>query len=170
MIAPEDSTFVAGLGLRGVVRVAARCPGGHSAVVECYPLRRRGRRAAEPFPTLYWLVCPVLDRAVAQLERDGAVAEVDALLARDAEMTAGLRRAHEEYADRRWAALTDEDRAWVEANGLAGAFRGRGVAGIAFGDGESGVKCLHAHFAHHLVSGNPVGAWVERRFGVRPCT
>lgn len=138
-------------------------------MVECYPLRRRGRRAPEPFPTLYWLVCPMLDRAVAGLERDGAVAEVDALLARDPEMAGALRDAHREYADRRWAALTEVDRAWVEENGLAGAFRGRGVAGIAFGEAEGGAKCLHAHLAHHLVSGNPIGAWVERRFGIRAC-
>ena len=38
----------------------------------------------------------------------------------------------------------------------------RPSAGV--GGTRDGVKCLHAHYAHHLVTGDdPVGAWVHER-------
>ena len=40
-----------------------------------------------------------------------------------------------------------------------------GAGGVGGGPADR-VKCLHAHYAHHLVCHcNPVGAWVEERIG-----
>jgi exopolyphosphatase/guanosine-5'-triphosphate,3'-diphosphate pyrophosphatase len=61
----------------------------------------------------------------------------------DPDLRTGLRRAHEEYARARGELMP-------------GAERWGGVGGAA-----RGVKCLHAHYAHHLAGGpDPVGAWV----------
>jgi hypothetical protein len=50
--------------LRGEVRVAARCPYGEVEVIATAPLLPDGT----PFPTLFWLTCPLLCRSVSGLE------------------------------------------------------------------------------------------------------
>ena len=54
---------------RHMSRVAARCPYGQPAVVECLPADLEGR----PFPTLYYCTCPTLVAAVGALESAGGV-------------------------------------------------------------------------------------------------
>lgn len=40
-----------------------------------------------------------------------------------------------------------------------------GAGGVGGGPSDR-IKCLHAHYAHHLVCGcNPVGEWVTERIG-----
>ncbi|MGA2499987.1 MAG: DUF501 domain-containing protein [Tepidisphaeraceae bacterium] len=150
---------------RCVVAIAARCPQGHPSVITCYPLRRKGNRLM-PFPTLYWLTCPRLAKELSHLERDGAIAAIGAELARDPAMQAILRRNHEDYIARRWATLSAEDQLLIFGSELAEFFQTRGIGGIA---NFAAVKCLHLHFAHHLVSGNVLGELLARRYGVRPC-
>jgi len=168
MLTQEDSLLIqtqTGQPPRGIVSVAARCPAGHPAVAQCYPLIRRGD-GIEPFPTLYWLTCPRLRREISHVERDGAITEIAAMIADDAELRERLARDHEEYIARRWATLTEEDRAIVEAMGLAEQFRTRGIGGMT---NWAAVKCLHLHVAHHLAAGNVIGQWVIERFGITMC-
>jgi hypothetical protein len=136
--------------LRGEARVAARCPHGVVEVIATPPLLPDGT----PFPTLFWLSCPLLQRCVSGLE-NGDYRE---LLRRRLEGTPGyaeaLRLAEREYIAKRedWA---EELCARKETRGY---FSGReGVGGTVAG----GLKCLHAHLAHFLAGGeNPVGAEV----------
>ncbi len=120
--------------------VVARCPGGtHPLVVRNHPLDRDG----EPFPTLYWLTCPVAVRAVSRLEAEGWIKRLADRAETDPELAAALRRAHGAYAAER-GRLVPGAEAWG------------GVAGSG-----AGVKCLHAHYAWHLAGGeDPVGRWV----------
>jgi len=136
--------------LRGEVGVAARCPYGVVEVIATSPLIDGGT----PFPTLYWLTCPLLQRAVSGLESGG----FRKVLRRKALDIPGfaeeLRRAELDYVEERnrWAAdLGAGDRS-------RGYFKGReGVGGTRTG----GMKCLHAHLAHFLAGrSNPVGAEV----------
>ena len=150
---------------RCVVAIAARCPEGHPSVITCYPLRRQGNRLA-PFPTLYWLTCPRVSKQLAHLERDGVIAAIGAELAGDPTMQTLLRRNHEDYIARRWATLSVEDQLLVSGSELAEFFRTHGIGGMA---NLAAVKCLHLHFAHHLVSGNVLGELVAHRYGLRPC-
>ena len=99
-----------------------------------------------PFPTLYWLTCPDVVKAVSRLESEGWIR----LLGEEAEVSAdlrtGLRRAHEQYARERGRLHP-------------GAENWGGVGGTA-----QGLKCLHAHYAYHLAGGDdPIGEWVARR-------
>jgi exopolyphosphatase / guanosine-5'-triphosphate,3'-diphosphate pyrophosphatase len=122
--------------------VAARCSGGHPLVIRNHPLTRSG----EPFPTLYWLTCPDAVRAVSRMESEGWIKRLDDRAAEDPELRRDLERAHREYAKAR-ARFDPESQGWG------------GVGGS-----RAGVKCLHAHYAHHLAGGpDPVGAWVAGR-------
>ena len=120
--------------------VLARCAvrDGHPLVIRNEPLDAEGR----PFPTRYWLTCPIAVRAVSRVESLGAIARLNARLERDAAFAAAVVRAHEEYA--------------LERDGETG---GPGVGGT-----RVGVKCLHAHYANHLAGGDdPVGAWTAEQ-------
>jgi exopolyphosphatase/guanosine-5'-triphosphate,3'-diphosphate pyrophosphatase len=98
-----------------------------------------------PFPTLYWLTCPDVVKAVSRLESDGWIKKLEANAELDPDLRIKLRRAHEEYARER-GRLEPGAEAWG------------GVAGAA-----KGVKCLHAHYAYYLAGGDdPIGRWVAR--------
>ena len=143
--------------LRGKVVVAARCPHGVVEVIATPPLLPDGT----PFPTLFWLTCPLLQRSVSGLE-NGDFREVLRRRAREMPGFAdALRQAEREYRGER-------DR-WAAEMGVQGKmeeyFSGHdGVGGTVAG----GLKCLHAHLAHFLVGGsNPVGAEVSKALAGR---
>ncbi|HEV3475685.1 MAG TPA: DUF501 domain-containing protein, partial [Actinomycetota bacterium] len=122
--------------------VLARCGSGHPLVIRNHPVDREGH----PFPTLYWLTCPDAVRAVSRLESGGWIKRLDERAEQDPELGEALEAAHREYAEERGR--------W-----LPGAEGWGGVGGS-----RTGVKCLHAHYAHHLAGGaDPVGAWVAQR-------
>jgi len=137
----------------------------HAQVIRCYPLRRRGD-GDEPFPTLFWLVCPHLLHAISNLERDGGIGHIQAEVAADDALRDRLRRDHEAYIDERWQLLSPVDRAFVGERGFERVLRERGIAGIEMRDK---VKCLHAHYAHHLARGSAIGERIEA-LGVAACT
>jgi exopolyphosphatase/guanosine-5'-triphosphate,3'-diphosphate pyrophosphatase len=129
--------------------VVARCAvrDGHPLVIRNEPVDAEGR----PFPTRFWLTCPIAAKAVSRVESLGAIARLNARIERDEAFASAVARAHEEYA--------------LERDGEPG---GPGVGGT-----RVGVKCLHAHYANRLAGGDdPVGAWtaeqVEPVHGERP--
>jgi hypothetical protein len=133
--------------VRGDARVAARCPYGEVEVIATPPLLPDGT----PFPTLYWLSCPLLQRNVSGLENGDFRGLLRRKLEEEPGFAEALRRAEGEYiaAREEWAGemqVAEESR---------GYFSGReGIGGTVAG----GLKCLHAHLAHYLAGGvNPVG-------------
>lgn len=129
--------------------VAVRCPLGLPVVLRVAPVGKDGA----PFPTRYWLSCPLAHRRVARIEASGEIVRVEAMLAEDERVRAALADAHARYAEDR-ARDVPSDAVRVPSGG---------IAGIATGP-LAGVKCLHAHLAHHLVDRrNPIGAHVEAR-------
>ncbi len=120
--------------------VLGRCFDGHPLVIRNHPLDKEGN----PFPTLFWLTCPEAVRAVSRLEADGWIKRLDERAAADPTLPERLEAAHTGYAKERarWG---------TAARGGVGGARG-------------GVKCLHAHYAHHLAGGaDPIGEWVAER-------
>jgi exopolyphosphatase / guanosine-5'-triphosphate,3'-diphosphate pyrophosphatase len=127
--------------------VIARCAAGHPLVIRNRPLDPEGH----PFPTLYWLTCPEAVRRVSRLESQGWIRRLEQEAELDPDVRAALERAHRGYAAERGRLV-------------AGAEAWGGVGGTA-----RGLKCLHAHYAHHLAGGrDPVGAWVHRRLRHEP--
>ena len=119
--------------------VVARCPGGHPLVIRNAPIDRDGH----PFPTLFWLTCPVAVKAAARLESEGWIGRWNVRSEKDELLATALATAHEEYARER-------------SRGFPQALAWGGVGGAA-----RGVKCLHAHYANHVAGGrDPIGAWV----------
>ena len=131
------------------------------AVETVYPVAWTAGRPV-PFPTLYWLTDATLCRAVADLERRGGVRRFEAELADDPAMRLALADDHDRYRRERWAALTPDDRAALRWAGREAALTRTGIAGIHLAGGAGvprgiGLKCLHAHVAHELASGNTIG-------------
>lgn len=124
---------------RGAMEVVVRCEYGLPSVVRTSPVLDDG----SPFPTLYYLTCPMAVRAIGRLEADGTMEMYEQRLAEDETLRAAYERAHERYRAARDALvpLGDEQQ-------TAGGMPGR-------------VKCLHALYAHELADANPIGASVR---------
>ncbi|HSG80529.1 MAG TPA: DUF501 domain-containing protein [Acidimicrobiia bacterium] len=146
----DDAAAVAaqlGRPLRSAADVAVRCPLGLPVVTRVAPLLDDGT----PFPTRYWLSCPLAVRRIGRIESAGGVRAMDRRAERLAGFQVRLDAAHARYAAER-DALVPPGTSPRPSGGVGGA--------------ETGVKCLHAHYADHAVGNdNPVGElvapWVE---------
>jgi exopolyphosphatase/guanosine-5'-triphosphate,3'-diphosphate pyrophosphatase len=119
--------------------VVVRCTGGHPLVIRNAPFDERGN----PFPTTYWLTCPAAVKAVSRIESAGWIARLNERIHDDERFDAAVEHAHRAYA---------ADRARDDGSAL-------GWGGV--GGTRTGIKCLHAHYAHRLAGGDdPVGTWV----------
>ena len=109
--------------LRAESRVLRRCHLQLPIVAEVPPLLDGG----EPFPTRYWLTCPLAHRRIARVEARGGVREVQARLDADPAFASKLREVHARYAGERDAALTlleeapeRKDGLWTSLDALVG--------------------------------------------------
>jgi uncharacterized protein len=128
---------------QGRSRVVRRCHLSLPVVVEVDPVTMDGR----PFPTLYWLTCPLLRRRVARVEERGEIKVFDQRLREDPDFERAIESAHEAYAQAR-AEKVSADVARPPTGGIGGT--------------SGGVKCLHAHLAEYLVlGGSPAGEAVS---------
>ncbi len=139
--------------LRAESVVVASCHLGLPVVAEVPPVLDDGT----PFPTRYWLTCPLAVRRIGRLEGSGGVKQME----RWVEVAAAERfvAANERYAAER-DALVPPDAIHRPDGGVAGT--------------KAGVKCLHAHYADHAAGNdNPVGEvvapWVEPLDCQSPC-
>jgi hypothetical protein len=154
----SDAEVVAaqlGRSLRASIEVVSRCPLGLPVVIEVAPILDDGT----PFPTRYWLTCPLAVRRVSRLESAGGVRRMEAKAAAEPAFRSRLEAAHERYRRLRDALIPEE--ATPRPSGGVGGARG-------------GVKCLHAHYAHNRAGNdNPVGEvvapWVEPLDCTIPC-
>jgi uncharacterized protein len=131
---------------QGEFEVVRRHADGSPLVIRNAPLLDDGT----PMPTLYWLVGEPERTRVSRLESAGGVAQAEAEVD-----PAAVAAAHARYAAERDAALPLAHRGPRPSGGVGGT--------------QTGVKCLHAHFAWHLAGGDdPVGRWVEARLRAGP--
>jgi uncharacterized protein len=138
---------------RGDIYVASRCPYGEVEVVATAPLLD----GDEPFPTLYWLTCPVLRSEVGRLEAGDLREKLRGRMGEEA-FARELRQAEAEYLEER-----QEMARALRMEETEALFRGRdGVGGGPAGS----LKCLHAHYAHWRARGtNPVGREMSALIG-----
>lgn len=133
--------------LRADSEVVTRCHLGLPVVTRVPPVLDDGT----PFPTVYWLTCPLARTRIGRLESAGGVKRMEQKAESDPGFAARLENAHTAYSKERDALLGDREGP-VPAGGVGGA--------------STGVKCLHAHYAHTAAGGdNPVGelvgSWIE---------
>jgi hypothetical protein len=180
--------------------VSARNGNGSPLAIKTYPLdggapRRQAKAALSlsesisvsvgtPFPTLYWLTCPDIAKAIAKMERNGYVGMLEDRLKADAVMTDQLFCCHKEYAKARWECLSLHDKNLLTQSDSSAVQRMRdvlestGIAGTNTtalttqnnGSKQPAIKCLHAHYADYRSAGqgqgqrqteNPVGRMVH---------
>jgi len=143
---------------RGMIGVSRRCSGGCPQVVVTKPvLSSDDRRVPELFPTVYWLSCPHLCKAVAALESEQLIERFRTRLQEDPELASRLELRHREYARERTSLVSFEDLESLERShpGLCRRLTEPGIGGI---ETSGGVKCLHLHLADYLSGGdNPIG-------------
>ncbi len=126
---------------QGRFEVVLRNENGEARVIRNDPFLYDGT----PMPTLFWLVDPKERRLVSQLESQGAIKEVEALLGLEV-----IAETHSQYSNQRAHYMPDEYYGPKPVGGVGGT--------------RQGVKCLHAHYAFYLAGGDdPVGAWVAMR-------
>ncbi len=136
---------------RADCEVASRCHLGLPVVIRVPPLLDDGT----PFPTLYWLTCPLARARIGRLEGAGGVKRMDQKAESDPRFGEVLQRANEAYAQERDALVRESDHP-TPSGGVGGSSRG--------------VKCLHAHYAHSRAGAdNPVGALVDSWIGPLDC-
>jgi uncharacterized protein len=141
--------------LRADSEVVARCHLGLPVVAEVPPILDDGT----PFPTRFWLTCPLATIRIGRLEAAGGVRSMERHAEANPDFATSLDMAHARYEKDR-DALVPADSFPVPSGGVAGA--------------RAGVKCLHAHYADHAAGNdNPVGhlvaPWVEPLNCDTPC-
>jgi hypothetical protein len=148
--------------VRGIAR---RCPWGFPQVIVCGPLRK-----ARPFPTTFWLTCPFLDRTCGQLESEGAVGELEGILARP-----GVEKSWAAYNEkaarlrRRLLSGEERDVLLASAPAILENVESVGVGGIRPGEKPS-VKCIHLQVATWLGLGyHPAGEWLAGKLARLDC-
>jgi uncharacterized protein len=148
--ADERALISAQLGrpARGNPAVVHRCVFGLPTVVRVDPRLEDGT----PFPTTFWLTCPVMKSRVGTLEADHAMVGLNERLGEDPELAAEYAASHERYV----AFRDGLDEPLPGAPGAGGMPRY--------------IKCLHVHAGHHLATGdNPIGAWTIQQAAPAPC-
>ncbi|MCP4435709.1 MAG: DUF501 domain-containing protein [Actinomycetia bacterium] len=126
---------------RAGFEVVVRNDQGMPVVIRNHPLLDDGT----PMPTRFYLVDRELNRRIGTIEAEGGVRRSEAEVGLEA-----IARTHDLYRVERDAHIPAD---W---NGP------RPVGGV--GGTRQGVKCLHAHYAHHLAGGDdPVGRWVQHQ-------
>ncbi len=138
---------------RSVVDVSVRCPLGLPVVIKVPPHLEDGT----PFPTTFWLTCPLAVRRIGRLEAAGGVKRADARIEADEAFAARHLRAAERYHGER-SAMIAKDAPQHQPSGGVGGSRG-------------GVKCLHAHYADYAAGNdNPVGEDTARAVEPLDCS
>jgi len=125
---------------RSVIDGVARCLLGLPTVIQVPPHLDDGT----PFPTTYWLTCPLATRRIGGIEATGGVKAAEARIAADQTFAAQHDAAMTRYREERDALIGPDGPVNRPSGGVGGTRRG--------------VKCLHAHYADHAAGNvNPVG-------------
>lgn len=137
--------------LRSDLEVSCRCHLDLPAVIKVPP--RLNDKT--PFPTTYWLTCPMMNKKIGSLESQGLIKEIDKQIQKDSKLNSKWKKRQESYKLERDKLETQE--VFPKAKG--------GVGGA-----ENSVKCLHSHTADELSTGlNPVGKIVLESIGTFNC-
>lgn len=135
-----------------IYAVAARCSFGYPQVLVCRPHKKGGT----PFPTLFWLTCPFLDRKCGELESLKKIGELEELFkSRKKEVYCW----HQKYISLR-ESISEEN---IEIP--------TGVGGINWLDAPHAVKCIHLQVATWLGwKYHPAVDWLEKELGTIECS
>lgn len=148
---PDDAATASamiGRPLRGRSAVAVRCGWGLPAVLRVDPALADGT----PFPTTFWLSCPIAAKAAGRLEASGVMRDLTQRLSDEPELAEAYRQASDRYV-----AARNQLGPRVPRDDSAGGMPVR-------------VKCLHTLYGHYLATrDNPIGQWVAEQVEPLAC-
>ena len=130
-------------------------------------LRMRGYIDGAPFPTLYWLSSKTLHKAIAEIETAGWVKKLEDKLQDDTAFLAAYLNDQKKYMASRLHYLRLDDKHALQEKQRFDRFSSLGIGGIA---NLEKVRCLHMQYAHHLVEGNTIGAFLDKEFQLNTLT
>lgn len=111
-----------------------------------------------PFPTVFWLCCPKLKKKIDQLESHGLIKELEQRVQTDEIWREAIAVDHQRYRDYRVSLITQEHRQLCDNPNKMLSLETKGVGGV---DNWQQIRCLHMHYAHHLIFGNTVGRYLD---------
>ena len=152
----------------GSPRRQAKATSGHNEGLSSNGNQISATSIGTPFPTFYWLTCPMLGRAIGHLEGNGYVSKIQSQIRENDVLSRLLLDCHRQYAEMRWNSLSQEHQSVLLANNASSSLvRKRemlqfsGIAGTNItqyqdqhepsGSGlfVPSIKCLHTHYAHY---------------------
>lgn len=112
----------------------------------------------KPFPTLFWLVDPVLNYRIDQEEARGLIKDLQTRVNAEAALQVSMHLDHEAHIRLRDSFLATEERSALLAAGFTEVLQERGIGGIA---DFTRIRCLHTWYAAHLVVPNTIGGLLD---------
>ncbi|MBH47220.1 MAG: hypothetical protein CME71_03515 [Halobacteriovorax sp.] len=144
----------------GALEVMARDCEHQPAVLKVDPFPNN-----RPFPSLYWLTSPILHKAIADIERTAWIKDFEnEIIPNNEDFLSRIQNDNELYRDLRWAlfkSLHDENS--IEEKYLK-VIRETGIGGI---QNFKRVRCLHMHYAFHVVHGGLVGEELDKQYDLK---
>ena len=138
--------------LRSDVNVVAKCHFDLPVVVDV----PKNLDDGTPFPTMFWLTCPMYVKKVSTLESNGMVKELDKQLGVNKKLKKLWSKRQKSYERERNKKYKSPLNSISPAGGVGGTTKS--------------VKCLHSHLADELVSGkNVIGKIVLESVGGCNC-
>lgn len=130
----------------------------HPMVIQVLPYVK-----GAPFPTLFWLTCPILKKEISHIEKDGWIEKLEKEhFASESENLKLLKEDHLAYARERQELFLKTGGDWAMIpSPMAEILKETGIGGIHDFDH---IKCFHLHYAHHLARGNQVGKVLDTLF------
>ncbi len=162
----EEFKIVAGQlsgSAENVIKVIKYCPTNYPMVILVHPFYND-----KPFPTIYWLSCPVIKEDIFKLEDTGYIEELKMKKNKTKDFRKELENAHNRYSKARIDILSKDEleNAKEISEDLFNMLLKSGVAGIR---DREGIKCLHGHFADYIITeNNPVGREVAKKIDIPP--
>jgi hypothetical protein len=139
----------------GAKEILVRDQFGDPRVVRVSPLVN-----GKPFGSFYWLSCPRLKKAIDHLEAGGLIQKIQSeILEKDDEFYEEFKKNHQKYIEDRLRYLElDGLNDQVQENMWA-SLKERGIGGV---QNFRSIRCLHMHYAQHLVDKNIIGEYLDK--------
>ena len=143
----------------GAKEVLVRSKQGIPVVVRVSPIVNN-----RPFGSFYWLSCPDLKKQIDHLEANGVIHKIQSeILDVDEEFYQKVKIDHENYIrDRLKYIKVDQLEDQIPDN-IWPSLKKRGVGGV---QNFRSIRCLHMHYAQHLIYGNTIGKHLDENYNL----
>jgi len=137
--------------LRSESKIISKCHLNLPTVIEVPPHLDDG----SPFPTTFWLTCPMYNKKIGSLESHGMIKDLDEQIANNSSLKDKWEERQKSYAKYR-EELVDKKNQLKPQGGVGGA--------------SNSIKCLHAHTADEIATNqNFIGKIVLESLGNFNC-